>query len=78
MGLEGHIKIVLANKSPQMKYFYFFEDGKVIFYDQDRAEEAKEILDDSGQFGPTTVVKEGDHWVIEIGKFSLHSSISRV
>ena len=78
MGLEGHIKLVLASESPQMKYFYFFEEGQMIFYDEDRAEEAKEILDESGQFGPTTIVKEGEHWVMEFGKYSLHSSRSCV
>ena len=73
MGLESHIRQVVENEPACGLIFgthYWFENGLVV-PNSLNAEKLMEILDESGEFGPTRCTPRGHDMIIEFG---LHES----
>lgn len=58
MGLESHIRSSMERAASGMVYGedYWFEDGLTLAT-KDAAEKMAALLDESGEFGPTTVIE---------------------
>ena len=68
MAFEGHVERELARAGSGLvpgEDFWFSDGLRVVSYDV--AEKLKDALDDSGDFGPTTIVKvpDGDRWSMD-------------
>lgn len=71
--LEKCVAEVIRNDTkPWLKYFYWFEKDHLRTGNAELANEIKNILDTSGEFGPTLIVKNGDHYLISFVIFRLY------
>lgn len=62
MGLESHVDEVIERDAPHLRSFYFWRRGLKAM-SEDTARQIAKVLDESGEFGETTIKFRSDQEV---------------